>query len=106
MRLHQYTVVEGDNLWSIAERQLGGGSQWSRIWLYNNRPGIRENYGIPDPDLIYVGQVLLIPPRSGHRTIEDSHPPHNLKPARHRGHGHGHVAKKSSLLSTLRIRTS
>jgi hypothetical protein len=87
MQHHRYTVIERDTLWSIAERELGGGSQWSRIWRYNNRPEVREAYGFPDPDLIYVGQVLLLPPGRRQRAKEDSRPPGNLKPAHPRGNG-------------------
>jgi nucleoid-associated protein YgaU len=59
----RYTVVHGDNLWKIAAKSLGGGKQWPRIWRYNNRPEVARvtGRGIPNPDLIYVGQRLLIP---------------------------------------------
>lgn len=59
----RYVVVKGDNLWNIARAHLGSGAQWPRIWRYNNRPEVVRDTGrgIPNPDLIYVGQVLLIP---------------------------------------------
>jgi hypothetical protein len=59
----RYIVVQGDNLWRIAAKRLGGGEQWPRIWRYNNRRSVVRVTGraIPDPDRIYVGQVLLIP---------------------------------------------
>lgn len=47
-----YTVVYGDTLWSIARRFLGKGS------LY---PLIAEANNIPNPNIIHVGQVLIIP---------------------------------------------
>lgn len=47
-----YTVVYGDTLWSIARRFLGKGS------LY---PLIAEANNISNPNIIYVGQVLIIP---------------------------------------------
>jgi hypothetical protein len=59
----RYVVTKGDSLWRIAERKLGSGTQWTRIWKYNNRPEVSRVTGrtIPNPDLIYIGQVILIP---------------------------------------------
>lgn len=59
----RYVVERGDSLWKIAAKTLGGGKQWPRIWRYNNRPAVVRVTGrsIPNPDLIYVGQLLLIP---------------------------------------------
>jgi nucleoid-associated protein YgaU len=58
-----YVVVEGDNLWKISKRNLGGGPQWPRIYRYNNRREVIAvtGRGIKNPDLIYVGQRLLLP---------------------------------------------
>ncbi len=47
-----YTVVSGDTLWGIAKRFYGNGSRYPEIAKANN---------ISNPDIIYVGQVLLIP---------------------------------------------
>ena len=82
----RYVVVKGDNLWNIAKLHLGGGSQWPRIWRYNNRHDVKKvtGRGIPNPDLIYVGQVLLIPYIPGmpkHVTKDDAVVPPNLVPA-------------------------
>lgn len=50
-----YKVVRGDCLWKIAKRFLGNGSRWPEI--YNlNRNVIGGN-----PNLIYPGQVLVLP---------------------------------------------
>lgn len=49
-----YTVVKGDCLWRIARRELGSGLLWHEIYEAN-RDAIR------DPDLIYPGQVFLLP---------------------------------------------
>ena len=50
------TVVQpGNNLWQIARRSYGKGTQYSVIYDAN-RAQIR------DPDLIYPGQVFVIPP--------------------------------------------
>ena len=46
-----YTVVKGDTLWSIAERFLGSGSQYTLLAQINN---------IANPQLIYVGQVIKL----------------------------------------------
>lgn len=47
-----YTVVSGDTLWAIAERFYGDGNKYQAI---------ADASGIPNPDLIYPGQVLTIP---------------------------------------------
>ena len=49
-----YTVVKGDCLWKIARNELGDGLRWGEIYDAN-RSDIR------DPNLIYPGQVFLIP---------------------------------------------
>lgn len=52
-----YTVVNGDNLWTIAQRLLGDGSRWNEIYSYNNNKSIIGG----NPNLIRPGQVLSIP---------------------------------------------
>lgn len=47
-----YTVVRGDTLWGIAQRFYGNGSRYPEIARANN---------IANPDIIHVGQRLLIP---------------------------------------------
>ena len=54
----QYTVSEGNTLWDLAQRFLGDPYAWREIWDAN-----RET--IPNPDLIYPGQVIRIPDGSG-----------------------------------------
>ena len=49
-----YTVVAGDTLRSIAQQFYGDENRWTRIFDEN-----RDK--IDDPDVISVGQVLLIP---------------------------------------------
>mgnify|MGYP004683238173 CR=1 FL=1 len=46
-----YTVQEGDTLWSIAQRFLGNGNLYNQIKSLNGLTG----------DTIYIGQVLKIP---------------------------------------------
>lgn len=48
-----YTVVSGDTLWAIAGRYYGNPLRWPDIW--------HANTFIIDPDLIFPGQVLVIP---------------------------------------------
>jgi nucleoid-associated protein YgaU len=50
-----HTVVKGDTLWKVAERTLGKGARYTEIFEAN-RPMLS------DPDKIYPGQVLRIPP--------------------------------------------
>jgi len=50
-----YTVVAGDTLSGIAKRFYGKASKWRAIHAAN-----RER--VPDPDRIYPGQVLELPP--------------------------------------------
>ncbi len=47
-----YTVVKGDYLWSIAVRAYGDGYKWTEIAKANN---------LANPDLIFSGNVLIIP---------------------------------------------
>lgn len=59
----RYVVTKGDNLWRIAARTLGSGKEWPRIWRYNNRREVVRMTGraLPDPNLVRIGQLLLIP---------------------------------------------
>ena len=47
-----YTVVHGDTIWAIVQRYYGNGSRY---------PGIAKANGISNPNIINVGQKLLIP---------------------------------------------
>ncbi|HRO10755.1 peptidoglycan-binding protein LysM [Amaricoccus sp.] len=51
-----HTVVKGDTLWKISEKTLGSGARYKEIFEAN-RPMLS------DPDKIYPGQVLRIPPK-------------------------------------------
>ena len=48
-----YTVVAGDSLWKIAQKELGNGSKWKQIYEANKKQ-------ISNPNRIYVGQELVI----------------------------------------------
>ncbi len=49
-----YTVAPGDCLWKIAQQFFGTGRQWNAIYQANSDI-------IRNPNLIYAGQVLVIP---------------------------------------------
>jgi nucleoid-associated protein YgaU len=49
-----YTVVKGDSLSKIAKREYGDANKWHKIFEANKDV-------IDDPDLIEVGQDLIIP---------------------------------------------
>lgn len=63
MQGDRYTVRRGDNLCRIAHATLGRAREWPRIWKYNNRPEVVRITGrsIPNPDVLYLGQLILIP---------------------------------------------
>jgi len=48
----EHTVVSGDTLWAIARRELNDGRRYMEIARLNN---------IPNPNRIFVGQVLRLP---------------------------------------------
>lgn len=49
-----YTVVRGDSLWRIAQKQLSSGTRWKEIYALNQDQ-------ISNPNLIYPGQILQLP---------------------------------------------
>jgi len=52
-----YVVVSGDSLSKIARREYGDGNDWMRIYEANRDL-------LKDPDKIFPGQKLKIPPKS------------------------------------------
>ena len=52
----QYVVQKGDNLSKIAKNLLGSANAWKQIFDANSDV-------LKDPDKIFPGQVLKIPPR-------------------------------------------
>ncbi len=50
-----YTVKKGDCLWNIAKKFYGNGAKYTKIYNANKSK-------IKNPNLIYPGQVLTIPP--------------------------------------------
>lgn len=69
----RYRVKEGDCLWFIARAYLGRGREWRTIYAAN-RDQIRN------PDLIYPGQVFIVPRRP--KAVQSRHARH--VPAQHR----------------------
>ena len=51
-----YVVVSGDSLSKIAKREYGDGNQWKRIFDANTDI-------LKDPNKIFPGQKLKIPPK-------------------------------------------
>ena len=47
-----YTVLHGDDLWSIAVKMYGDGYRWTDIAQANN---------LMNPDVIYAGNILTLP---------------------------------------------
>lgn len=52
-----YTVVKGDCLWAIARKFYGNGALYPKI--YDANPSV---FNGRSPNLIYAGDVLVIPP--------------------------------------------
>ena len=52
-----YVVVSGDSLSKIAQREYGKASDWTRIYEANRDL-------VKDPDKIFPGQKLKIPPQA------------------------------------------
>ena len=50
----EYLVEKGDTLWAIAQERYGSGFLYVRVFEANQD-------AIRDPDLIYPGQVFMIP---------------------------------------------
>ena len=61
-RTRIYRVVEGDNLWDIAERYLGDGQRWHEIFALNHERPQPDGQELTDPNLIKPGWVLRLPP--------------------------------------------
>jgi hypothetical protein len=64
-----YIVKRGDTLWDLAGRYLNDSTRWPEIWHFNNqqysspdiRTKLKPSHHIDNPDLIFVGQKILIP---------------------------------------------
>ena len=58
-----YKIRSGDTLWEIAKEKLGSGTQWPRIYAFNNsREALKAGAKrISNPDTIKAGDTILIP---------------------------------------------
>lgn len=57
-----YEVQRRDTLWDIAERHLGDPFRWQEIFQLNRGRPQADGTCLTDPDLIYVGWKLELPP--------------------------------------------
>jgi nucleoid-associated protein YgaU len=60
-----HVVAAGDSLSKIAKKYYGDSMKWKKIHEANKEL-------IPNPDLIYPGQMLVIPPDSTSNTTKES----------------------------------
>ncbi|WP_320043555.1 LysM peptidoglycan-binding domain-containing protein [uncultured Desulfobacter sp.] len=86
-----YIVKKGDTLWDLAEKYLNDPIRWPEIWHFNNKlyaaqsstMSIKPSMLIKNPDLIFVGQKLLIPTSYDHRqTVQPSLEKNGKTPAK------------------------
>ncbi|MFF5505832.1 LysM peptidoglycan-binding domain-containing protein [Streptomyces roseolus] len=56
-----YTVTTGDNLWQVAEEQLGDGDRYTEIFNANKGKPQADGGRLTDPDDIHAGWKLTIP---------------------------------------------
>ncbi|KUM97365.1 hypothetical protein AQI95_41845 [Streptomyces yokosukanensis] len=72
-----YTVRTGDNLWDIAENQLGDGSKYTQIFEENRGAPQPGGTTLTDPDEIRPGLKLDIPHASAPAAPAPTHPDHH-----------------------------
>jgi len=64
----RHVVRRGDSLWGLAGQYLGSGARWPEIDKFHNEFALGGRHPqllpIKDPNLIFVGQTIFIPPRS------------------------------------------
>ena len=73
----QHMVRRGDSLWGLACQYLGSGARWREIEKFHNEMALGGKHPrllpIEDNDLIFVGQMIAIPPRnSRHPTLSQA----------------------------------
>ena len=64
-----YRVVRGDNLWDIAESQLGDPYRWREIYQLNRGQTQANGHILTDPDRIDIGWVLALPAQDPERSV-------------------------------------
>ena len=65
---HTYTVRPGDTLSGIAQQVYGNAADWTELFAANHGT-------VTDPDLIYAGEVLRVPPYQPRHARSDPAPP-------------------------------
>ena len=60
----RYIIKRGDTLWDISNQFLMDSFLWPRVW--------RDNQYIPNPDLIYPGDVLVFPKEGVPPPVEEA----------------------------------
>lgn len=94
---HSYTVRSGDTLWGIAQRFLGGGSQWPQVYHENSSH-------ISDPNLIYTGQVLDVAMQAGNTSAGPALA--SDPPSQGSGHGSSQQSHSSSQSNSASVGAS
>ncbi|MFJ2060333.1 LysM peptidoglycan-binding domain-containing protein [Streptomyces sp. NPDC087908] len=56
-----YTVQDGDNLWRVAQKELGDGERYGELFDANKGAPTPDGGTFDNPDLIVPGQVLDLP---------------------------------------------
>lgn len=72
-----YIVKKGDTLWELAAKYLNDPNRWPEIWHFNNeqysapdiKSKLKPSHYIDNPDLIFVGQHILIPVGDNRRQV-------------------------------------
>ena len=67
-----YTVVSGDCLSTIALRFYGDEGAWNEIWAANANRMMADGMRFVDPNLIYVGWILVLPGLPGASPTEST----------------------------------
>jgi LysM repeat protein len=62
-----YTVMPGDTLWSISSQHLSDPFDWPKLW--------NVNPAVANPDLIYPGNILMLPNGQPVETVQAPPPP-------------------------------
>ncbi|MGH1487757.1 MAG: LysM peptidoglycan-binding domain-containing protein [Cellvibrionaceae bacterium] len=91
-----YTVAPRDCLWNLASRFYGKGSLWPVIFKYNNQPDVVKQTGsrILDPDLILIGQTLIIPSRTLAEKVDEKELTKTKDEAEKNRHDHANKGKQ------------
>lgn len=87
----QHVVAKGENLWSIAQKYYGSGYKWTEIAKKNN---------IKNPNLIAIGQSLVVEEQNGNSTTSEKVTMKNVEPIT----GTSYTIQKGDNLWTIAVR--